>query len=257
MKINYRSFAFLLFSFLILGCRSTKITSTLLTNPIKIDGNVDEWPKTIPVVLADSSITVRAVNDKQNIYLAVETNDPEYMLDFQRSGITFWVDLYGGKSKQIEAHFPSGLFASFDRNRGGFWQSLSQEEKEQATEKISQLARGILVINRANDRFQDFPANNPTGFAAAYTKTRKLAIMELRIPLQFQESFLTMELPDNQKSVGIGFQTGSRISSGFQRREMSGPGEGMEDGRGYGRRGSYGGGSSENKVFWLEVYLAK
>jgi hypothetical protein len=257
MKLKYRSLIFLLFPLLILGCGSTKITSTFLTNTIKIDGNVDEWPKTAPVILADSSITVRAANDRQNIYLAIETNDPEYMLDFQHSGITFWVDLYGGKGKQVEAHFPAGLYASFDRNRGGFWQSLNQQEKEQATEKISQLARGILVINRANDRFQDFPADNPTGFAAAYTRNRKLAIMELRIPLQFQEPFLTMELPDNQKSVGIGFQTGSRISGGFQRQEMSGPGESMEGGRSFGRRGPYGGGSSENKDFWLEVYLAK
>jgi hypothetical protein len=129
MKLNFRLFLFFLIPLLIFGCRTTKITSTLVTTPIPIDGNMADWPKTSPVLLADSSVTVRVANDGMNLYLAVETKDPENMLDFRRAGITVWADLKGGKSKQVEIHFPAGLFATFDRNLGGFWQSLTPEEK--------------------------------------------------------------------------------------------------------------------------------
>jgi len=254
MKSTFQLFAFLLFPLLIFGCRTTKITSTLVTNPITIDGNMADWPKTSAVWLADSSVMVRVANDRMNLYLAVETKDPEYMLDFRRAGITVWADLNGGKSKQVEMHFPAGLFASFDRNLGGFWQSLTPEEMNQASDKLDQLAKGILLVNQATEKFQDFPADNPSGFAAAYSKSRKQAAMELRIPLQFQEDFLTMSLPTDQKTVGIGISTGNRFTRNTQRPMIGGPEGGR---RGYGRRGSYQSSSGENKEFWLEVSLAK
>jgi hypothetical protein len=257
MKINFRLFGFLLIPLFIFGCRTTKITSTLVTTPIPIDGNMADWPKRSSVLLADSSVTVRVANDGINLYLAVETNDPEYMLDFRRSGITLWVDLNGGKSKQVEIHFPAGLYAIFDRNRGGFWQSLTPEEKERASDKLDLLAKGILVINKANEKSYNFPASNPSGFAAAYSKSRNQTTIEMRIPLQFQEDFLTMKLPLKQKTLGIGISTGSRLTGGFQRPGMAGPEEGMGRRRGYGRRGHYQSSSSENKEFWLEVNLAK
>lgn len=254
MKLNFRLFLFFLIPLLIFGCRTTKITSTLVTTPIPIDGNMADWPKTSPVLLADSSVTVRVANDGMNLYLAVETKDPEYMLDFRRAGITVWADLKGGKSKQVEIHFPAGLFATFDRNLGGFWQSLTPEEKDRASDKLDQLTKGILVVNQANEKFQDFPADNPSGFAAAYSKSRSQATMEMRIPLQLQEDFLTMSLTADQKTVGIGISTGNRYTGSFQRPVMGGPEGGR---RGYGRRGPYQSSSSENKEFWLEVSLAK
>jgi hypothetical protein len=254
MKLAFQLFAFLLFPILIFGCRTTKITSTLVTTPITIDGNMADWPKTSSVLLADSSVTVRVANDGMNLYLAIETKDPEYMLDFRRAGITVWADLNGGKSKQVEMHFPAGLFATFDRNLGGFWQSLTPEEKDRASDKLDQLTKGILVVNQANEKFQDFPADNPSGFAAAYSKSNNQATMELRIPLQFQENFLTMSLPADQKTVGIGISTGGRFTGSFQRPVVGGPEGGR---RGYGRRGSYQSNSGENKDFWLEVSLAK
>jgi hypothetical protein len=232
------------------GCKSTPLTSSRLTSSLSVEATLGGWPPASPVYLADSSITVQAANDNMNLYLAVQSDDPEYRIDLQRTGLTVWVDEKGGRSKQVEIHFPAAYFARFNRIRGGFWQSLSDSEKVRASQKLDQLEGGVLVINHQNDQYRNFPANSPTGFAAAISVPARLETIVMRIPLQFEKEFLTLKLPPKQKTVGIGLATGGvtgGVSSG--RRGFS---------RGGFRRGSVpAGGSLETKEFWLEVSLAK
>jgi len=241
---------FLVFFLVFSGCKSTSLTSSQVTLPLPMKGTLEGWPQTSPAVLADSSISVRAAHDDMYLYLAVQSDDPEYRIDLQRTGLTVWVDEKGGKSKQVEIHFPAADFARFNRNRGGFWQSLADSEKVQAAKKLDELEGGVLVINHKNNSYRDFPADSPGGFAAAMARPGRFETIELRIPLQFQEEFLTLKVPRNQKTIGIGIATGGRKGGGFSGRE------------GRGRRGYRGtsvpaGGSLEKKEFWLEVTLAK
>jgi hypothetical protein len=232
------------------GCKSVSLTSSRLSSPLPVQPSLEGWPSATPVYLADSSITVRAANDGMNLYLAVQSDDPEYRIDLQGTGLTVWVDENGGKSKRLEIHFPAAYFARLNRIRGGFWQSLSDSEKVRATEKLDELEGGVLVINHQNDQYRDFPADSPSGFAAAISKPARLETIVMRIPLKFEEEFLTLKLPPKQKTVGIGIATGG-VTGG-----TSSEGRGFSRGR-FGRGSVPAGGSLEQKEFWLEVSLAK
>ncbi len=256
MKPKYFYLLALFLPLIFSGCKTIGLNSSRLAQPLEINGTLDNWPKAFPVFLADSSISIQAANDDMYLYLAISTDDPEYREDFRHTGLTMWVDLKGGKSKQVEIHFPASTHARFNARQGGFWQSLTEEEKTRASEELDQLAGGVLVYNQNIKQALNFPANDASGFAAATSRFDGEKIIEIRIPLQFQKDFLAMELPQGQKTVGIGIETGGRTRGGFQP-----PNSGERPGAM--RRGGFGGRSSrsrfiaESKEFWLEVHLAK
>ncbi|GAB4379576.1 MAG: hypothetical protein Kow0042_29110 [Calditrichia bacterium] len=253
MKRYYRFFVFFLIPLLLFSCRPLKLSAVRVEKPIQIEGKTNDWPQAQPVVLADSGLTVRAAHDGTHLYLAITSEPVESRRAYLRSGITAWVDVNGGKSKQVEIRFPASRLVQTNRIRGGFWQSLTAEEKKRASEKLEKQAKGVLVINRMNNRCRIFPAGELEEFQAASTRSRESRIIEMKIPMQFYAHFLTLELPLEQQTVGIGITTDQMTAERFPQPPMRGivPG----------RRGTGGFPGSdfqeERKEIWLEVHLEK
>src|SRR5579863_10004437 len=45
-------------------------------------------------------------NDKENLYITVETGDPATQLKILRQGLTVWIDKTGGKEEETAINFP-------------------------------------------------------------------------------------------------------------------------------------------------------
>ncbi len=254
-----KAFLFFIFLFpaLFLSCRQVPVTSHWVSQPPPIDAKLTDWQQAKPVFIADSSLKIMAENDGTNFYLGLSTDDPEYQEYFRRSGITLWIDPQGGKSKRVAVYFPASTYARFNTNRGGFWQSYTAEEKDRAVKHLSNLRRGIMVVNNSTDEYRDFPGVEPQGFAAAYAWPENLLIVEVRIPLQYQSDFLTLNLPEKQQQVGIGIGMGGLVRREFEPPE-TGEEKSLENEFSQPRRSSFRQQHiSEQKEFWLEVNLAK
>lgn len=254
MKIVSKVLPCLILVGMLTGCHTVSVKSQKVSQAPPIDGSLDGWSHKAAAVLGDSSVTLWSEHDNNYLYLAVRSRDPEYREDFRRAGITVWVDLNGGKSKDLEVLFPALTSVRFNRNQGGFWQSYTAEEKALVEEKLKKQEKGVLVIDHKGDKQQVFPAGTSGEFDAASDISKGVLVVELQIPLHYNDSTLHIDLPPGQKKIGVG------IGMGYHRPGVASNSHYGRGESGYmGRQGSGGGGMrmglSEWKEFWLEVNL--
>jgi hypothetical protein len=179
-----------------------------------------------------------------------------------QSGVVIWLDPEGGHQKRLEIHFPASQVENMDLDRGFFWGSLTEDQKERARKKVEEMSRGVLVINRKSIESQVFLPGNAEGFSVAIVKAEGLLSFEARIPLQIGKLFSKFSSIQSGQIVGIG------VGLGESRRDLSPDGdfegsppkgEPGSTSRG-GSPGGFGSGGSRapvKKEIWLEVGLAQ
>jgi hypothetical protein len=92
------------------GCSSTfELTSRWTNHELKIDGSNAEW-KDATTLLAGPQVMVGIKNDKENLYLCMETSNTMTQVQMLALGTTVWFDVKGEKNKSFGIQFPvSGL----------------------------------------------------------------------------------------------------------------------------------------------------
>ena len=94
------------------SCGSTKHTThkrlagTWQTQPILVDGSNKDWPSPYPEYDDKAQIGYSVSNDKDNLYITVETGDPATQLKIIKEGLTVWIDRQGEKNEQTAINFP-------------------------------------------------------------------------------------------------------------------------------------------------------
>jgi hypothetical protein len=96
----------------IFSCNSSKHTKTKRlpgvwqATPITIDGSNKDWPSPYPEYDDKAQLGYAISNDKENLYITVETGDPATQLKILQEGLTVWIDKTGGKEEQTAINFP-------------------------------------------------------------------------------------------------------------------------------------------------------
>ncbi len=101
----------LLLAFSFVSCKSSKhskkrLPGTWQAEPITIDGNNKDWPSPYPEYDDKAQLGYAVSNDKNNLYITVETGDPATQLKIMRNGLTVWIDKTGEKNEQTAINFP-------------------------------------------------------------------------------------------------------------------------------------------------------
>ena len=74
--------------------------------PITIDGSDKDWPSPYPEYDDKAQIGYATSNDKENLYITVETGDPATQLKILREGLTVWIDRKGEKGEETAINYP-------------------------------------------------------------------------------------------------------------------------------------------------------
>jgi hypothetical protein len=172
----------------------------------------------------------------------------------ERTGIAFWLDPDGQKKKELEIHYPAARYAPLDVTRGGFWQSMSDTQKEKVNNKIEQMKNDVIVVDNRLIDSHLFPSDSAEGFAAALAESNGLLSFEFRIPLHLEEYFPKFSSLAGKEKIMLGMN----FVQAFADRAPATPFGGAMTpyGRGMSRR-MRGERSSANSDLWVEVLLAK
>jgi len=74
--------------------------------PITIDGSNKDWPSPYPEYDEKAQLGYAVSNDRENLYISVETGDQATQLKILKNGLTVWIDKAGGKDEVTAINYP-------------------------------------------------------------------------------------------------------------------------------------------------------
>lgn len=249
--------------FLVLsGCKDEPVRATLVETPPRIDGALSEW-QNVPVrIFEQKNIAIGALQDARCLYVAGRCADQELNRLIRRRGITLWIDPYGEEKKDLELHYPASGYAMPDPTRGGFWQAMSDNQRDRAFKRLEGMRNGILVIDKRGLDSRIFYPDSAEGFAAASSESQGILTFEVRIPLHPGQYFPTYSSFSEREKIGLGIALGGTPGSGF-----SSGGPDNVGPMGYPGGGRMGGGSrgmlprrrssTSDSDLWVDILLLK
>jgi hypothetical protein len=122
--------------------------------PIRVDGSNKDWPSPYPEYDDKAMLGYAVSNDKENLYITVETGDPATQLKIIREGLTVWIDKTANKEEITAINFPIPQPASREskgegeRPAGGHIQqgqaggSSPDRQRIQLEERVSKALQG-------------------------------------------------------------------------------------------------------------------
>ncbi len=86
--------------------KSKRRPGTWQAQPVTIDGYNNDWPAPYPEYDDKAMLGYAVSNDKENLYITVETGDPATQLKILHSGLTVWIDKAGERNAITAINFP-------------------------------------------------------------------------------------------------------------------------------------------------------
>jgi len=264
MKISFFSALILLTSFLFMECENKTIQSNWIETSIIIDGDSDDWPEQHLEYFEERKLVAGVINDQNNVYLLFRINDRVLARRSLLTTITVWFDATNRKKKDFGISYP-GYSLDIDLEsekptaedlRGGFWESLTEEQKERLRKKRTEMHGMIRVIEKFGDKDELIPPGGEKGPAVGYSYEKSgIHTYELRIPFNGTAGNRFGINVDPGDRITLGFELGKGASDNLRR--MTGVGR---PGGGW-RGGMERGGMSRqamrsNPELWITVILA-
>lgn len=277
VRIVYRSCSLVAALVLLIGCKKAiKWDSVRPSQPIVVDGNLDDWGSSVQS-LSKKGVRVAVANDDEYLYLGLSTDDPNVQRQVMARGLLVWLDAEGGKGKTFGIKYPIGLVAmagqgGFGRRAGG--QQPTEDERRRRFEQS-------LVNLEIHDTQEDPLRLTVAEFDGelAFTRSFGTASYELKIPLKAASEYgyavgstpgaaigIGIETPEidreelRERLGGVGGRGGRGGQGGFG--GAGGQGGGFGGGRGPGGQGGGLGGAprgldlEESLKVWAKVTLA-
>ena len=202
---NAAAAAFIVMFLALSGCNDEAVRSGRVAIPLRIDGALSEW-ESVPVkIFPEKNVAIGALRDDRFLYVAARCADPDLNRQIGRRGITMWIDPDGGEHKDLELHFPASGYALPDPTRGGFWQAMSDSQRERAFRHLEGMRNGVLVIDRRNVDSRIFSPDSGDGFGAATAESNGILTFEVRIPLHPEQYFPEYSSLAEKEKIRVGF----------------------------------------------------
>lgn len=87
------------------SARSISLDSGPLTRPITIDGMLDDWQDAL-VTIKQENLAIGLMNDGTDLYICLQSRDPEVNLQILDQGMTAWLSPHGAEAKQFGIEYP-------------------------------------------------------------------------------------------------------------------------------------------------------
>jgi hypothetical protein len=114
LKQPFRYFIFPVLAITVLSCGSSRhsgksrdlMPGTWQSQPIIVDGDSKDWPSPYPNYDAKSMVAYATSNDKDNLYITMETGDDLTQIKILKRGLTVSIDTTGKKEQTFKIDFP-------------------------------------------------------------------------------------------------------------------------------------------------------
>ena len=123
MPMQKRMFLAVLFvmaAFIVFSCSSSRhskvkrLPGTWPAQPVTIDGYDNDWPSPYPEYDDKAMLGYAVSNDKENLYITVQTGDLATQLKILHEGLTVWIDRKGEKGEETAINYPIPMPAQND-----------------------------------------------------------------------------------------------------------------------------------------------
>ncbi|MFI5196484.1 MAG: hypothetical protein ACHQD8_05295 [Chitinophagales bacterium] len=88
------------------GKSQASLPGTWQTQPVIIDGDSKEWPSPYPNYDSKAMVAYSTSNDRQNLYITMETGDEMTQMKILKQGMTIMIDTNGRKDPQFKINYP-------------------------------------------------------------------------------------------------------------------------------------------------------
>lgn len=264
-------------------CKSSDINSQWIAQPIKIDGQLSDWPEGTSYFLEESEATVGICNDSARVYLLVSFRNADYARLIHMSGLTVWLDTQGKKKKNFMVRLTGGPTMEQIAALSGKSSDNSQKQAPSGTQGRSgqsekKMENKLICFQKDYIEEKQIPMDGSQGPACAFGVDKGFFVYEFSVPLK-ESAVLSYGLgADPAKIIGLGLIWGEmdKKEMGENRPEggggmpprggggggmppggMGGPGgSGGPGGDPGGRSGGPGGGDMpEKQEVWLKAQL--
>jgi hypothetical protein len=86
--------------------KDKKLPGDWQQTPIVVDGDSKEWPSPYPNYDSKAMVAYATSNDRDNLYITVETGDDYTQMKILKAGLTVWIDTSGGKEQSMAINYP-------------------------------------------------------------------------------------------------------------------------------------------------------
>ena len=246
---NLMYLIFFLVAISLTGCNEVELKSQW-TEPVILGGSNADWPENPQYFDEDSRVRVSLMNDDDNLYIRLISRNQTTKMLFLRAGFTVWLDDSGDTEKYFGLQFP---LARQRQMRGRMPDHKARSGMEEMLED-SQYSLAILNGEGGTRQTMAMSKAAEMGIYARLRMQQGYLVYELKVPLTVSE--------DN-KIVGVGFETGKierpsgKGSSGGGQGRGGGGGGGKGGKNMEGKGGAHGGGSQQPVEIWAKVHLAE
>jgi len=242
-------------SILVAGCKTQEVETNWSAEPVKVDGEMTEWPTGSTVYFEDSGVQLGLRNDNENVYILFRFSNQAWARVIRMGGVTLWLDNSGKKKKDLGIRYTGGpplseLQRMGTSSRGGFRETLTPEQQQRLQDREETAVDQITFIDKKSKQEITLRTDGSGGPAAHFASPQGIYTYEFSIPLKKSDVF----------DYGIGAKPGQIICLGLEwggmsmgdrqrtRGERGGDrgGEGRGD-RGGGRRGGDRGGMGRDR----------
>ncbi len=255
--------------FLLAGCGPQEVQTNWSAEPLKVDGEMTEWPSGSTVYFEDSGVQLGLSNDNQNLYILFRFSNQAWARAIRMGGVTLWLDNSGKKKKDFGIRYTGGpslseLQKMKASSGGGFRETLTPEQQQRLLEMEEATADQIIVIDKKSNQEITLRADGSGGPAVCFASPQGIYTYEFSIPLEKGDVFDCGIGVEPEQVICLGLEWGGMSKADRERMEKmgGGPPGGMGGGPpgGIGGRGGGRGGSRpqapEKQELWVKTLLA-
>lgn len=253
MSKHYNSLPFLLIfvSLIIIiltaGCKELIVSSHWISQPVTIDGQIDDWGDLPVSYFKDQDAVVAVCNDSSRLYLQFRTKNADWARTIKMSGLTVYVDNQGKKNKDFYLKFTGGpdnpLFHGLQGNDSV---KVRQDIPPEMRDRIKNKKPELICFDKKRYLDKQIPMSGSEGPAVGFGSEYGFYIYEFSVPLHKStvNDYGIEATPGQKMSIGLVWGDKKDFRKNNKPHDFN-SGEGMRGEGGEGGEGFEGGGLSD------------
>jgi hypothetical protein len=254
-------------------CKDVNLKSPWITQPMKIDGQLGDWPESAATFLKDPEATVGVCNDSERVYIRLSFRNARWARLIKMGGLTIWLDGQGKDHKDFMLRFNGGPsraeMMEQMRKSGNSQNQASPGYAGREREGGEERAASLICSKKDYLEEKEVPMDGSQGPSAAFGEEKDFYIYEFSVP--FKEStpmYYGLGIAPN-KAISVGLIWGEMDRSKMRKERpnigglpggMGGGGGGMMPGGGGGmgdqdRSSRMGQEAPKKQEVWLKAEL--
>lgn len=215
------------------GCNENKIQSSWPPNPIRIDGQADDWNGLDKYYFEDAGVSFAVSNDANNAYFLFRFTNPKWLMSIARRGLTIWLDGSGKNKKNFSIRYSGKIPLDSSAAAGEFQTNLSEEQRQRLVKSQIQATDKISVFDAKEGVEVSISADGMRGPSASLGAKDGVFTYEFAITLQKsgEAAYAFMAKPGQKVAVGLEFGAMDEEELQHMREQMR---QGKEHGEGMG-----------------------